>query len=75
MKDESYTENSEPDTADMFHILQQLGSQSAQAKLKHKRKNMRFAFRHSRGRSFAHTRTLTSHFTHKTHKASNARKA
>ncbi len=38
MKDENYTENSEPDAADMFHILLKLGSQSAQAKLKHTRR-------------------------------------
>jgi hypothetical protein len=38
------------------------------------KKNMRFAFRRSRGRSFAHTRTLTSLSTHKTRQASNARK-
>jgi hypothetical protein len=38
MKDENYTENSEPDAADMFHILLKLGTQSAQAKLKHTRR-------------------------------------
>jgi len=75
MKDENYTENYELDAADMFHILLKLGWQSAQAKLTHTRRTCASHSVAHVGRSFAHTRALTSLFTYKTRKASNARKA